>query len=455
MKFKTICNLVTTFLFVIVFLFSTVIVSATTYSDTNGTPYQEAIQTLSDKGVIGGYPDGTYKPLGSVTRAEFSAMITRYLGVSNYTLSSYTTTSFKDITGYRWAIPYISYCAEKGIIAGDGNGNAMPGNTITYSQALTMLVRALGLESELDVNLNWPDNYLAVASEKGLTKNTTTTSGNVNRGNSALLLLNALNNDPAYSGELSISKLTTFRIVDGNLIESYKFARNIDKELAVKFTINHGISDCDKSLPIEIRISPVIEKKVIETQTRTFKLTANIETTAVSATVPIINLVKDNPNVNQYKVEIKYNDIIQSVSTIELYIDTTIEENLMKTSSMQSIKFFSGNTSDWVPLEDREYAVSFLKTPVLSIIGAESLINHEAASKDMFINVTHIYNYAGNEFTKYTYVYFIPKGSTSTLIESGVYYSPYAAKKYQVGNYTVQSYAFGKLIAEGKFTITN
>jgi len=453
MKSKTTHYLSVLFLLLIMLICGTSLTYAASYSDVSGTQYQTAVEALSIRGVVGGNPDGTYQPLRSVTRAEFSAMITRFLGIPDSALAGYTDTDFKDMKGYSWSIPYFGYCAEKGIITGDGKGNAMPGNTITYGQAITILVRTLGLEAELNSSLGWPANYIDVASKRGLTDNVIASGGNINRGNAAILLYNALNSDSSYDGELTVSGLSLYRMDNGNLIDTDKFARNLDSEMFVKFTLKHEKTDNDIIIPVELIISPTVEKKVIERETKYIKLLSGTESTDVSTSISIKDLVTDNLNVKQYKIEIKANNTILDLDTLELYVDTSEEEAFIGNSMLKSIKFFSSTHPDWVPYEERIYAVSFLKTPVLAIIWTEETISHDAASRDMVIPVTHVYYKGGNEWTSYDREIQITKGSTSTDLLAGVYYSQFAAKKYQEGNYTVKTFAFGKVIAEGKFTI--
>lgn len=443
----------------VLFLLLTMLISpasfayASSYSDVTSTPYQAAVETLSDMGIIGGYPDGTYQPSKSVTRAEFSAMITKYLKAGDSVLAAYKATKFKDMKGYGWAIPYIEYCSEKGIIDGDGKGNAMPGNTITYDQAVTMLVRMLGLEPELSSSLKWPANYIEVASKHGLTDNVKASSGNINRGNAALLLYNALSKDSSYTGALSISNLSLYKASGVNEIYTSKFARNLDREIIVKFTLAHDLLETDKILPVQILISPAIEKKVIENETKYIKLLANTKSTEIATSISIRNLVADNLSVNDYKIEIKANNTVLDVDSLELYLDTSGDLALIKSCTVQNIKFFAGDSPEWIEYPDREYSMSFLKTPFLSIICTEIWLEHERLSESTEIPMTIIYTYQGDEFGKVNYSYPFEKGTTTTLIDAGIYYSQFATKKYQAGTYTVTAYAFGEKVAEGKFTV--
>ncbi|MCL1810227.1 MAG: InlB B-repeat-containing protein, partial [Clostridiales bacterium] len=133
-------------------------------SDIEGTLGQAEIEFCQFLGIVTGNPDGTYLPGKDVNRAEFAAIITRTMGVPESTLTEFSTSSFKDTSGYGWAVPYLAYCQSKGIMIGDGNGNAMPGRTIKVSEAMTMICRALGYvdNSEL-LTGSWPENYIALA----------------------------------------------------------------------------------------------------------------------------------------------------------------------------------------------------------------------------------------------------------------------------------------------------
>lgn len=133
-------------------------------SDIAGNANENAIQVVNDLGIVAGYPDGTFGPAKAVTRAEFAAMITRALAIPESALTGYTATTFKDVAGYQWAIKYLAFAESKGIMLGDGQGNVMPGNTITVNEAVTMALRAIGYTSNSDYLVGtWPANYVTMA----------------------------------------------------------------------------------------------------------------------------------------------------------------------------------------------------------------------------------------------------------------------------------------------------
>jgi hypothetical protein len=164
----------------------------TSLSDVAGNTNEEAIGVVYDLNIVTGNPDGTFQPEKAVTRAEFAAMITRALAIPDSALAAYSTTSFKDTTGYTWAVPYLAFCNSKGIMLGDGAGNAMPGKTINANEAVTMTLRALGYTANSAELVGvWPSNYVTKAQELDLYDDVANTTG-VNKANAAQIIYNAL-----------------------------------------------------------------------------------------------------------------------------------------------------------------------------------------------------------------------------------------------------------------------
>jgi S-layer homology domain. len=165
---------------------------STGLSDIAGVANEDAIKVNADLGIITGFPDGTFLPEKSVTRAEFAAMITRALAVPESALAGYTSTTFKDTAGYGWAVPYLAFAQSKGIMIGDGQGNAMPGRTINVNEAMTMVLRAIGyVNHSAELVGTWPSNYVTVAQNVGLYDDVAATL-TVDRANAAQIIYNAL-----------------------------------------------------------------------------------------------------------------------------------------------------------------------------------------------------------------------------------------------------------------------
>ncbi|RHT86563.1 S-layer homology domain-containing protein [Butyricicoccus sp. AM27-36] len=136
----------------------------------------EVVNTLVSLGVVNGYDDGSFKPNGTVTRAEMAKMI-YVLRTGNSDASAYNDdkTSFTDI-GSHWARGYIKYCQSLGIIAGKSNTKFVPNEKVSAQEAAKMLLVTLGYNAQKAglVGTGWASKTNALADENGLLKDVTT-----------------------------------------------------------------------------------------------------------------------------------------------------------------------------------------------------------------------------------------------------------------------------------------
>ena len=130
----------------------------------------EVVDTLVSLGVVNGYDDGSFKPNGTVTRAEMAKMI-YVLRTGNSDASAYNDdkTSFTDI-GSHWARGYIKYCQSLGIIAGKSNTKFVPNDKVTAQEAAKMLLVTLGYDPAKAglTGASWASKTNALADENGL-----------------------------------------------------------------------------------------------------------------------------------------------------------------------------------------------------------------------------------------------------------------------------------------------
>lgn len=115
---------------------------AVVLSDLNGHPASDLIYQAVTLGIVSGYPDRTFRPDGSVTRAEFATMLMRGImpGDDGVTLQ------FKDkdkIGG--WAVKPVQQAVKLGIISGYADGTFRPNANITHAEMIAMVMRASGL----------------------------------------------------------------------------------------------------------------------------------------------------------------------------------------------------------------------------------------------------------------------------------------------------------------------
>lgn len=101
--------------------------------------YRNNLGYCAEVGLIYGRDNGRFDPLANITRAEFAAIVARFLGLSNEVVGENPYTDITDC----WAMGYITQLTDKGIVVGRGDGKFDPDDSITRYEAVTMLNRAL------------------------------------------------------------------------------------------------------------------------------------------------------------------------------------------------------------------------------------------------------------------------------------------------------------------------
>lgn len=100
---------------------------------------EAAINKLVKKGIIAGYPDGSFRPDKHISRAEFTSMLVKTAG-----LKPGGKTSFIDLEGH-WAHDYIAAAVGQGIVSGYSSVCFGPEDNITREQMAVMLAKATSL----------------------------------------------------------------------------------------------------------------------------------------------------------------------------------------------------------------------------------------------------------------------------------------------------------------------
>lgn len=105
-----------------------------------GAWYKNYINFAVSKKYISGYEDGTCRPENMITRAEFVAIVARYINVS----LTDGEDRFNDIAEVYWCRQQINALADMDIVSGYDNGEFLPENIITRAEAAAIINRALG-----------------------------------------------------------------------------------------------------------------------------------------------------------------------------------------------------------------------------------------------------------------------------------------------------------------------
>lgn len=98
--------------------------------------YAKAVMTLAGKGVISGYPDGTFKPNAPITRAEFVTMAMNFANADKGTVCS-----FPDVPQNMWYYGAIAGATQNGWISGYPDGTFGPDRYITRAEVTSVINR--------------------------------------------------------------------------------------------------------------------------------------------------------------------------------------------------------------------------------------------------------------------------------------------------------------------------
>lgn len=116
------------------------------YSDMQESHWAyKQIKQLSEKSVVIGYPDGTFKPDENVTRAEFASMAIKALGQEHTTVAQ--PVKFNDIDKDFWAYDAIQKAIYFDLVSNpEKEGKFRPYDSVSRAEALSIAVNALTTE---------------------------------------------------------------------------------------------------------------------------------------------------------------------------------------------------------------------------------------------------------------------------------------------------------------------
>jgi hypothetical protein len=120
-------------------------------SDIKGHWAEQFIAELVNAGAVGGYPDGTFKPDQTISRAEFATILVKALQ-----LPAKDGKVFDD-TANHWGREYIATAAAHGIVSGYSDTAFGPDDSITREQMAVMIAKAANLQADSSQPMSFKD----------------------------------------------------------------------------------------------------------------------------------------------------------------------------------------------------------------------------------------------------------------------------------------------------------
>lgn len=107
------------------------------FHDVPGHPFEPAINYVKGEGIVEGYEDGSYKPDAEINRAEFTKIIVGAVHGAKQEGGN----CFPDVKE-EWFAPFICTAQNKGIIEGYPDGTFKPDNKVNYAEALKIVLNS-------------------------------------------------------------------------------------------------------------------------------------------------------------------------------------------------------------------------------------------------------------------------------------------------------------------------
>jgi hypothetical protein len=164
----------------------------------------KTVKRLQALEIVKGDEKGQINEGNPITRAEFATLVVRVRGLADGVPLAQFQPNFKDVKVSDWYAGWINVASGRELVKGYPDKTFKPESNVTYAEAVTMIVRALGYEpAVLQEGGVWPNNFISKAAELGVSKGVSIDPNKpATRGDVFLLLDNAL--------DINLMKQTTY-----------------------------------------------------------------------------------------------------------------------------------------------------------------------------------------------------------------------------------------------------
>ena len=144
----------------LVMTMSLVTISNAAFKDADKIDYKEAVDVMNAVGVFVGDEKGNFNAKENLTR-EQAAKIIAYLELGSKAADALVGSNiFTDVAATRWSAGFVGYCAQAGVVSGNGDGTFSPAGELTALQFGKMLLVELGYDAKAAgmVGADWAIN---------------------------------------------------------------------------------------------------------------------------------------------------------------------------------------------------------------------------------------------------------------------------------------------------------
>lgn len=358
---------------------------ASSFSDVNPThQFYDAIKSLSERGIINGFQDGTFKPGQNLTRGQAAKIIA---GVLQLDTKNVTNPKFKDIPISHQYYGAIAALKQAGIIDGYEDGTFRQGANIQRNHVAKIIANALNLKAEnvdalpfTDVRIDYKEAIVALFENNVTTGKTATLFdgfSNVTRGQMAAFITRA---EAVRNQTPQPAQSVTFKV------ENYKASGIVINGSTYSFhsSISSIFTETNKTALTGATITATVENGVL---TKINNVTLNKSGTAESRVVLDSTATIDSLTINAdyaavRNVSVTGNATITSAVLTEVEFegakitgDLIVDDQVAGSIASMNNKFAAdGKSGTKVKLENSRAGKVYVKRNDVSII-SDTVIN--------------------------------------------------------------------------------
>ena len=257
-------SLILVFLFTILGTIFPVSTSFTEIRDYENHWAKNSIERIMEKGIISGYPDGSFKPDNPITRAEFFTIVNKAFNFTGLMDRTYV-----DVPVEKWYAKEVSKGAKAGYIKPYGNGTIEPEREIRREEVADIIAKIKNLKSNAKKS-NFKDIYEGTTKYpnainamfdcgiiKGYTDGTFRPKEKITRAEAVIVLLNTLNYKileettsevKIYDEEDTYGLKSEVETIDGDVVISHSGVKLQNMIIKGNLTVTKEVGDGDATL---------------------------------------------------------------------------------------------------------------------------------------------------------------------------------------------------------------
>ena len=308
-----------------IFLSCSIFAAAKIFTDIkDGDKYYTASRYLSEKEIINGYENGSFKPTQDITRAELLKII--FEGNKTKT-SNPNTNCFPDVGYQEWYSKYICTAKDLKIISGYDDGNFKPNQTLNKAEALKILGEFYKWNTKDKQNQAWYSKY-------------------IDFGKNGNLLEDADNFDPEANMSRGEISETLYRFLADQEYNVENFSDEIENKIAIKINAE------DIAAENSTNYSKVISRNLPTPQI--IQLTPGELKIIFSWETPQISPEQEKTEFNSYliepsdetisyehKIDSKLDTILETTANSETYTIRNLKPDVNETNQIKNYLFFA------------------------------------------------------------------------------------------------------------------